>query len=179
MALPFSDRWNHYFLDLCLEHSRMSKDSNTRVGSMVVGPDMEPRMSGFNGFPRGIADTIERLADRDIKNKLMVHAERNCICNAARIGVSLKGCTLFLACTDDTGDVWGGPPCTACTIEIIQAGITRIVSRPVRTRPSKWHEDLKFSRQLIEEAHIFYNEIPLLPHTDETIIKAFQNGQRI
>lgn len=155
-----SKRWDDYFLGLCLVNTTMSKDPNTRVGALVVGPDHEPRSSGFNGFPRGIADTEERLADRDVKNKLMVHAERNCICNAARVGVSLKGCTLYLACTDDTGDIWGGPPCTACTIEIIQAGIERVVARPTRIRPSKWYADLAFSKELLAEAGILYFEVP-------------------
>lgn len=155
-----SKRWDEYFLGLCLKSTEMSKDPNTRVGARVVGPDFEERASGFNGFPRGIADTAERLSDRDIKNKLMVHAERNCICNAARVGVSLRGCTLYLACTDDSGEIWGGPPCTACTIEIIQTGIIKVVSRQLK-KVSKWHDDLKLARSLLQEAGIEYHEIPI------------------
>jgi dCMP deaminase len=137
----------------------MSKDPNTQVGAVIIGPDMETRSTGFNGFPRGIADTAERLADRELKNRLMVHAERNAICNAARIGTALKGCTLYLLATDDTGGVWGGCPCTACTIEVIQAGIIEVVSLPFKTAPSRWADDIKFAHSLLSEAGVRYREV--------------------
>lgn len=114
---------------------------------------------GFNGFPRGIEDTLERLHDRDMKLKLIVHGEMNAILNAVRIGVSTRGCTLYLAATDDTGLIWGGPPCTRCTVEIIQSGITSIVSFEPKSVPSKWHDDLAFSRTLLSEAKIRYREL--------------------
>jgi dCMP deaminase len=154
-----SDRWDRHFLRLALEHARMSKDPNTRVGAVIVGPDREPRSDGFNGFPRGIIDSPGRLLDREVKNRLMVHAEMNAILNAARIGTPTKGCTLYLACTDDTGMVWAGPPCTRCTVEIIQAGIIEIIAFRKKPVPSKWHEDLAFARELIHEAGIAYREL--------------------
>ena len=155
-----SEKWDKHFLGLALAHARMSKDPNTKVGSVIVGPDRELISAGFNGFPRGIDDTEERLNDRDTKLKLIVHAEMNAILAAARHGIRLKGCTLYLAATkEETGLVWGGPPCTRCTVEIIQAGITEIVSHPVKSIPSKWHEDLKLAGSLIEEAGIKYREL--------------------
>jgi len=126
---------------------------------VIVGPDREERSSGFNGLPRGIADTPERLLDRYTKLKLIVHAELNAICNAARIGVSVKGCTMYLAATDDSGQVWGGPPCTRCTVEIIQAGIAEIVSYPFKSVPSRWKDDIEFARTVLTEAGIVYREI--------------------
>lgn len=154
-----SERWERHFLGLAEYHSRMSKDPSTRVGSVIVGPDREILSAGFNGFPRGIADTPERLNDRDMKLKLVVHAEMNALLAAARTGMRLKGCTLYLAATDDSGLVWGGPPCTRCTVEIIQVGISDIVSYPVKAVPSKWHEDLKLAKSLIAEAGIYYREV--------------------
>jgi len=157
----FTERWNRHFLKLALVHSELSKDPNTRVGSVIVGPDKELLSAGFNGFPRGISDTEERLSDRDTKLKLMVHGEMNALLAAARTGMKLKDCTLYLACTDDSGLVWGGPPCTRCTVEIIQVGIAEIVSYPNKPAPSKWHEDTAFARDLIDEAGISYVEIPV------------------
>ena len=156
-----SERWDRHFLQLCLDHARMSKDPSTQVGAVIVGPDREIRSSGFNGFPRGIADTPERLADRDTKLKLIVHGEMNAVLAAARVGVPVKGCVLYLAATDATGSVWGGPPCTRCTVEVIQAGIAGVVSWPVRTAPSRWHADILFARQLLAEAGVAYREVPL------------------
>lgn len=158
-----SERWDRHFLGLALYHARMSKDPNTRVGSVIVGPDREILSAGFNGFPRGIADTPERLADRETKLKLIVHAEMNALLAAARTGIRLKGCTLYLCATNDQGLVWGGPPCTRCTVEIIQVGISEIVSHPIKAVPSRWHEDLMFARGLIAEAGIKYRELGIDP----------------
>ena len=156
-----NERWDRHFLGLSLYHSRLSKDPNTKGGSVIIGPDRELLSAGFNGFPRGIADTPERLNDRDTKLKLVVHAEMNALLAAARTGMRLKGCKLYLAATDDTGMVWGGPPCTRCTVEIIQVGISEIVSYPVKSAPSRWHGDLMLARSLIEEAGILYRELPI------------------
>lgn len=159
-----SERWDRHFLGMALYHSRLSKDPSTRVGSVIIGPDREILSGGFNGFPRGIADTQERLQDRDTKLKLVVHAEMNALLAAARTGMRLKGCTLYLACTDDSGMIWGGPPCTRCTVEIIQVGISEVVSHPIKTTPSRWHADLETAMQLLKEAGIKYRELPV--HTE-------------
>jgi dCMP deaminase len=141
------------------EQCRMSKDPSTRVGAVIVGPQLEVRSTGFNGFPRRICDSPERLADRETKLRLVVHAEMNAVLAAARVGIPLEGCTLYLAATDDTGAIWGGPPCTRCTVEILQAGIRNVVSRPPKAVPSRWHDDLRLSRALLDEAGVSYREV--------------------
>lgn len=151
-------RWDRYFLNVALTSATMSKDPSTRVGAVIIGPDREIRSAGFNGLPRGIGDTADRLHNRDMKMELIVHAEHNAILNAARIGVSLKGCTLYLAATDDSGGVWGGPPCTQCTLAVIQAGIQTVVSYPFKTGPSRWRESIDQARRLLDEAEITYRE---------------------
>ena len=154
-----NDKWDRHFLGMALYHSRLSKDPSTRVGSVIVGPDRELLSAGFNGFPRGIADTPERLNNRETKLQFVVHAEMNALLAAARTGMRLKGCVLYLAATDDSGMIWGGPPCTRCTVEIIQVGISEIVSYPIKTAPSRWHSDLLVSRSLLDEAGVKYREL--------------------
>jgi dCMP deaminase len=154
-----SERWDRHFLQLCVDHARMSKDPSTRVGAVIVGPDREIRSAGFNGFPRGIADTEERLHDRETKLRLVVHGEMNAVLLAARVGTPLKGCTLYLAATDDSGSVWGGPPCVRCSVEVIQAGITEVVSFPRKAVPSRWSDDLVLAESLLTEAGVLYREI--------------------
>ena len=156
-----SARWDKHFLGMALFNATMSKDPATRVGSVVVGPDREIRATGFNGFPRGIRDLPHRLNDRDTKLRIVVHAEMNAILNAARVGVSTRDCTLYLAATDDSGSTWGGPPCTRCTVEIIQSGITEIVSLARKDAPSRWAQDLDFAQELLKEAGIGYREFSL------------------
>lgn len=157
-----SERWDRHFLGLALKQSEMSKDPSTRVGSIIVGPEREgPLCAGFNGFPRGIADTPERLNDRDTKMSLTVHAEVNAILTAARLGIRLHGCTLYLAATDDSGLIWGGAPCSRCTLDVIQAGIREVVSYPFKSVPSRWKDDVERARGLLAEAGVLYREVPL------------------
>ena len=47
------------------------------------------------------------------------HAERNAIVNAAREGIRVKGSTMYC---------WCPTPCSPCLIEIINAGIVRVVA---------------------------------------------------
>jgi len=156
-----SEKWDKHFLRLALCHSQLSKDPSTKVGAVIVGCDREILSAGFNGFPRGIADTEERLNDRDMKLKLIVHAEMNALLVAARNGVRVKGGTLYVAATDKSGVVWGGPPCTRCTVETIQAGISEIVSYFSKDAPARWHDDFRLSRKLLDEAGVIYREVEL------------------
>lgn len=156
-----SERWDRYFLNLAIETARMSKDPSTRVGAVIVGPDREVRSMGFNGLPRGVKDTDERLNDREMKLSFIVHGELNAILNAARIGVSTKNCTLYLAAIDASGRIWGGAPCIRCTVEIIQAGITEIVAPPMKDTPSRWAHSVELSKQILHEAGILLREIKL------------------
>ena len=80
-------RWDRHFIEMAVLCAGMSKDPRTRVGAVIIGPDREVRSTGFNGFPRGISDTYERLHDKTEKLRLVVHAEVNAILNAARVGI--------------------------------------------------------------------------------------------
>src|SRR5690606_22379083 len=157
--MPDLLKWDRHFISLALENARMSKDPATQAGAVIVGPDREVRSMGYNGLPRGITDTLERLQNKDLKRSLIVHAEMNAILNAARIGVSTRGCTLYLALTDESGQVWGGAPCTRCTVEIIQAGITEVVAKPFKNQTSYWTDSVEQARALLQEAQIQYREV--------------------
>lgn len=149
-------RWDNYFLSLAAATGSMSKDPSTKVGAVIVGPKREIRCTGFNGFPRGIADD-KRLNDRELKLKLVVHAEENCICAAARVGASLEGCTLYLATAENSPKHWEGPPCTRCCVSLIQSGIARIVTRNTGVPRPEWQSDNELSFKLLAEAGIIYS----------------------
>ena len=159
MTLGKKRNWDAYFFSLAYASACMSKDPRTQVGAVIVGPDREVRSVGFNGFPRGVADHEFRLVDRDLKNSLMVHAEMNAVLNAVRHGVRTLNCTLYLLATDDSGAVWGGPPCMRCTIQIIQAGIIEVVSHPFKIGPSNWSEDVRRAGEILREAGVAYREV--------------------
>ena len=139
-----SDKWDTRFLDLATHISEWSKDPSTKVGCVVVGPDREIRSTGFNGFPRGILDSDDRLTDRDLKYPLICHAEENAIMHAARIGLALKGCTAYVT--------W--PPCTRCARSLIQAGISEIVIPSGLEIPDRWKTDFETSMGLLREAEV-------------------------
>lgn len=153
-------RWHKYFLDMCLLNARMSKDPDTQVGAVAVTADYQVIATGFNGLPRGIKDTDERLQDKAWKLANIIHAERNVICSVARRGgTGLLGSTLYLVATDDTGLVWGGPPCTGCSNHLIQAGVSRIITYPFKAEPSRWKENVEQARFLLLEAGVDYVEV--------------------
>ena len=129
---------------LALHIAQWSKDPSTQVGCVVVGPDREIRSTGFNGFPRGIDDSLERLNDREQKYPLVCHAEENAIMHAARVGVSLKGCTAFVT--------W--PPCTRCARSLIQAGIFDIAYPAGLEIPDRWRADFDISSRMLGEAGV-------------------------
>jgi dCMP deaminase len=152
-------RWDDYFLDLALATARMSKDPDTQVGAVIVGPDREVLSSGFNGLPRGIRDTALRLYDKEEKLSLVIHGEMNAILNAARNGTRLRGTTLYFVATDSSGAIWGGPPCVRCAVEIIQAGIAEVASLPFKEGPSKWRASTEKAREVLTEAGVAIREL--------------------
>jgi dCMP deaminase len=137
-----SAKWDQRFLKLAAHISGWSKDPSTKVGCVVVGEDREIRSTGFNGFPRGIADDSERLSDREQKYPLICHAEENAIMHAARIGLSLKGCTAYVT--------W--PPCTRCARSLIQAGVIEVIYPQDSTVPERWMADFDISTAMMGEA---------------------------
>ena len=136
--------WDQRFLDLAEHISNWSKDPSTKVGCVVVGNDREIRSTGFNGFPRGIKDTPERLQDREQKYPLICHAEENAIMHAARIGVSLKGCTAYVT--------WN--PCSRCARSLIQAGIIEVVFSKDKEIPVRWVEEFDAATNMMKEAGV-------------------------
>lgn len=157
-----TERWDKYFLDLALVNAAMSKDPSTQVGAVIVGEDNETLCGGFNGLPRSIADTSERLNDRETKLKYVVHAEMNAVLVAARRGIAIKGCTMYVVARDTkSGRIWGGCPCIRCTVELIQTGIKQIVSYDSSGVPERWRGNLVEAETLLVEAGIGYREVPL------------------
>mmetsp|Transcript_12236 Transcript_12236/g.28525 ORF Transcript_12236/g.28525 Transcript_12236/m.28525 type:complete len:377 (+) Transcript_12236:93-1223(+) len=136
------DKWDVRFLELAHLIAQWSKDPSTKVGCIIVGPDREVRSTGFNGFPRGIEDTVERLNDRSVKYPLICHAEENAIMHAARIGVALKGCVAYVT--------W--PPCSRCARSLVQAGVCEVVYPSSVDVPERWAKDFACSTGMMQEA---------------------------
>jgi dCMP deaminase len=141
--------WDQRFLSLAEHISHWSKDPSTQVGAVAVR-DRRVLATGYNGFPRGISDSFDRLKDREQKLLRTVHAEANIVAQASRHGVSLEGAWIY---------IWPFLPCANCCTLLMQAGVSRIVV-PDRPIPDRWKESFSTSIALLEEAGI---ELKLLP----------------
>ena len=139
-----ASKWDLRFIDLARHISEWSKDPSTKVGCVIVGEDREIRSTGFNGFPRGIDDTSERLEDRNQKYPMICHAEENAIMHAARIGVSLKGTMAYVT--------W--PPCSRCSRSLIQAGVSEVIYPSNVQIPDRWQSDFDIASEMMNEAGI-------------------------
>lgn len=113
--------WHTYYMGFAQHAATKSKDS-TQVGAVLIGPEGEIRLTGYNGPPRGVVDLPERR-ERPTKYVYSSHAEQNLIAFAAREGIRTKGCTIYVT----------HHPCAACARTIIQAGIARVVVGDGRT----------------------------------------------
>jgi len=122
----------------------LSKDPSTKVGAVIVGPDLEIRAVGYNGFPRGVVDDPERYENRDLKYDFITHAEMNAICNAARAGTGTKDCSLVVTSLY---------PCGECAKAIIQAGIKTIYA-PAQQANGRWDDSLTTAEVMFQEAGI-------------------------
>lgn len=135
--------WDRKFLGLAAHVAGWSKDPSTKTGAVVVGRDKTEVALGYNGFPPGIADTPERLNDRPLKYKLVVHAERNALDNAR---FDVRGGTVYVS-------PW--PPCAECAKSIITRGIKRVVAvEPTPEQVERWGDSFKLMKLLFDEAGV-------------------------
>lgn len=131
-------KWDARYLDLAQHVAGWSRDPSTKVGAVVVRPDKTIASMGFNGFPRGVLDD-ERLNDREVKLRMILHAEQNAILSAHE---RLAECTVY---------VWPMPPCSHCAAVLIQAGIKRVVAPSPQRR---WVESCLLGREMLREAGV-------------------------
>ena len=140
----WQEQWDRRFLELASMFGTWSKDRSAGTGCVIVGPDLLLRASGYNGFVRGVDDTVPERHERPAKYFWTEHAERNTIYNAAKLGVSLDGCTAYVN--------WF--PCIDCARAIVQSGITRLVGLHPDHSDERWGAEFKFASDMLQESGI-------------------------
>lgn len=141
-------KWHLRFLKIAKEVSEWSKDPSTKCGAVIVDNKRRIISTGYNGFPRGINDSDDRLFNRDLKYRMTVHSEVNAIISAK---TDIKGFTIYS---------YPIPPCERCAVELIQAGISTVVSiKMSEDIRSRWEQSVGLSRELFDEVDINYIEI--------------------
>lgn len=136
-------KWVKRFFNLTKEISEWSKDPSTKVSALIADDNYRIVSQGYNGFPRGVKDSDDRYNNRELKYKLVVHAELNAILNALYNGSSVKGCSIF---------VHNLPVCSECAKAIIQSGIKYVY---IDTRINdRWVESWSYSLTMFKESGV-------------------------
>jgi dCMP deaminase len=136
-------KWELRYLEMAKLVSTWSKDPSTKVGSVIVDSDNTVISVGFNGLPRRIQDTDQRLNNRDIKLKMIIHAEINAIITAKR---PLNGATIY---------TYPFMSCSQCAGLIIQSGICRHIS--YKTNNERWKDSFDLALEMFDEARVIVN----------------------
>ena len=145
--------------------SEKSKDPSTKIGAVLVREDNIISI-GYNGFPRGIDDTKDRLENREEKYFYVVHAEANAILNAARNGIATCDSILYTS----------GMPCNECAKAIIQAGVRKVCIHAQYPSLShgKWSKSVSKAKEMFREANI-----SLYEYDKQLNIECLINGEKV
>lgn len=127
---PEDDRptWDEYFMQMAELTAQRSTCLRRHVGAIIVR-NKHAMATGYNGAPKGLKHCAE--LGGCLREKLHVpsgerhelcralHAEQNAIIQAAALGESIDGGTIYIT----------HHPCSICAKMIVNAGIKRIVIR--------------------------------------------------
>lgn len=118
--------WDEYFMEIANTVSKRATCDRGRSGCVVVR-NRQILVTGYVGSPKGlphcdeVGHQFKRMVHEDgtVTEHCVrtVHAEQNAICQAAKLGISLDGATLYCRMT----------PCRVCAMLIINCGIKRVV----------------------------------------------------
>ena len=122
------DKWDVRFMKMAYLIAEWSSCyvEGRNIGAVIV-KDKRIMTTGYNGAPAGMRTCKER--GECLRRKMgiesgtraevcyAIHAEQNAILQAAKLGISVDGATLY--CTHQ--------PCSVCAKMIVNAGIRRVV----------------------------------------------------
>ena len=140
-------KWDKRFIELAWTIGSWSScyQENRHIGAVIV-KNKRILTTGYNGAPAGIKSCTEK--GECMRRKLnipsgtrhelcyAIHAEQNAIIQAAKLGISIDGATMYGT----------HQPCVICAKMIINAGIKRVVYK-------EGYPD-EFSLQLFNEAQV-------------------------
>lgn len=143
--------WDEYFMSIARLVAGRSTCLRRKVGAVLV-KDKRILATGYNGAPSGLAHCLDigclrkkRQIPSGERHELCraVHAEQNCLCQAARYGISVEGAVIY--CTNF--------PCVICAKMLINAGIKKIYY-------AEGYPD-ELSQEMLKEAGIELVHLPI------------------
>ena len=138
--------WDEYFMEVCEAISKRATCDRGRSGC-VIARGNQLLVTGYVGAPSGLPHCDDE--GHQFKKMLhddgqitthctrTVHAEQNAICQAARLGISIEGGTLYCRMT----------PCRTCAMLIINCGLVRVICQ-------RRYQDANDSEAMFEAAGI-------------------------
>jgi dCMP deaminase len=118
--------WDDYFMEVMEAISKRATCNRGRSGCVIVR-NKQILVTGYVGSPMGlphcdeVGHEFKKMLNEDGTTSQhcvrTVHAEQNAICQAAKMGVSIDGATVYCRMT----------PCRVCAMLLINCGIKRIV----------------------------------------------------
>ena len=140
-------KWDHRFMEMTDTIAGWAScyQQNRKMGAVIVR-DKRILTTGYNGAPQGVKPCVER--GECLRRKLgipsgtraevcyAVHADQNALIQAARMGVSVYGATMYVTYS----------PCIICARLIINAGIVRVIYR--------YDYPDEFSKEMLKEAGV-------------------------
>ncbi len=140
--------WDEYFINIMHAVGARATCDRGRTGCVLV-KDKHIISTGYVGAPAGCAscddighemNTVTHEDGTVSKHCIRTtHNEQNAIAQAARMGISTDGATLYCGMT----------PCYTCAKLLINAGVKRIVAE------KDYHAGAR-SKELFKEAHVEY-----------------------
>lgn len=118
--------WDDYFLEVANAISKRATCDRGRSGC-VIARNKQILVTGYVGSPVGFlhCDDVGHQMKKTIHEDgtvtqhcvRTVHAEQNAVCQAAKLGISLDGATVYCRMT----------PCRVCAMLLINCGIKRVI----------------------------------------------------
>ncbi|HOX60486.1 MAG TPA: cytidine/deoxycytidylate deaminase family protein [Candidatus Magasanikbacteria bacterium] len=118
--------WDEYFTDIANTVSKRAT-CDRGYGGCVIARDKQMLVTGYVGSPKGaphcddvghqIKTTVHEDGHQSQHCVRTVHMEQNAICQAAKLGISINGGTIYVKYT----------PCFTCAKMLVNAGIVRVV----------------------------------------------------
>lgn len=116
--------WDAYFMQIAHLVKTRATCPRRQVGAVIVR-DRRIVATGYNGAPQGLSHCPDGGPANDWPRGCMraghcirsLHAEQNCLLQAAKIGVACEGTTMYVTCQ----------PCNACAKMILNAGVSKVI----------------------------------------------------
>ena len=155
-----------YYLGIAEAVGKRSTCLRRKIGAIIVVKDAIIT-TGYNGSARGVVNCLEIGCAKDAKNIPRygsydvcpaVHAEENCIVNAARNGVSVYQGTLYIIGKMPNGTATPSHPCDRCRRILMNAGVEKVVTKTedgkiIEYKVEDWvKEDTEKQKKIIQDS---------------------------